>query len=87
MTFHDAIGRTGAVPSKLGIMLLSVVLGMLGTGCRTVLPPDQPSRLWNVFLRQNSGYVGAPPQPIPHPTQMVGPQAIPGDRVFVPPLP
>ena len=53
------------------ICVLIACGGLLG--CRTVLHPDKPSRLWDTYFEQNSGITG-PTRSIPCPTRMASPQ-------------
>ncbi len=58
---------------------LAVAVGLLLTlsnGCRSVLPSEQPSRIWDAYTEQNMGLSGvnAVCSPsIPRPTRMVHP--------------
>jgi hypothetical protein len=54
-------------------------------GCRSVLPPEQPSRLWDVYLSQTAGCPHPATVSIPKPTRMVKQECGP-QPVFIPPL-
>ena len=70
---------------KPGHFLATISVAALFLGCRTVLPSDQPSRLWEVFEQQH-GCSGSKAQ-VPRPTRMLRAEAEPcGQTVFIPPL-
>jgi hypothetical protein len=58
---------------------LAVAVGLLLTlsnGCRSVLPPEQPSRIWDAYTEQKMGLTGIQSvysPSIPCPTRMVHP--------------
>jgi hypothetical protein len=72
--------------SKRRLLLLSVLSVVSLTGCRTILPGDQPSRLWAVYAAQGPCNAGGPAPMVPHPTRMVRPECGTGSVVVIPPL-
>jgi hypothetical protein len=68
------------------LLLLLALLLVSISGCRTVLPGDQPSRLWAVYAAQGCCNPGGPAPMVTHPTRMVRPECVAGNVVMIPPL-
>ena len=64
-----AMQRSAEVKIKFRWCVLIVCMVPMGTGCRTILPDDQPSRLWEVYHQQKN----CEPVTIHRPTRMVCP--------------
>ena len=64
-----AMRRSAEVKIKFRWCVVVVCMVTLSVGCRTILPDDQPSRLWEVYHQQKN----CVPVTIHRPTRMVRP--------------